>query len=225
MMLDPLGDGLSTVQLIDRIGDDGRIVDAARVSLAGDGREWREEADPRLIRYMLKHGHWSPFEHCVVTLMVKCPLFIRAQWMRHRSMSFNEISARYTEVPDEFYTPVLFRAQSSNNRQASVDPAGRIDQATCHAFYHDAIKESVEVYRRLLEEGVTREQARAVLPQAAYTRFYVTANLRSWLHFLAQRDHPGAQHEMILYARAVRDLLEPLFPVTFREWGVVHASS
>ncbi|KEF35492.1 hypothetical protein RDMS_01680 [Deinococcus sp. RL] len=213
------------MQLIDHLGSDKRVVDSARVSLAGDGEAWRELEDPRLIRYMLRHGHWSPFEHCTVTLMLKVPLFLRSQIMRHRSMAFNEVSARYTEVPDEFYVPGEFRAQASSNRQASVEAAGRIDQGTCHAFYADAIKEAASVYRRLLEEGVAREQARAVLPQAMYTRFYASGSLRSWLHFLEARDHPGAQWEAQQVAQAVAGILEPLYPVTFAQWRALRGTA
>lgn len=224
MKTDPLGDGLSAVQLIDHLGSDKRVVDAARVSLAGDGEAWREMEDPRLIRYMLIHGHWSPFEHCTVTLMVKCPLFVARQWMRHRH-AYNEVSARYTEVPDEFYTPREFRVQAASNRQASVADDGQLDHEYLREEWQIGVQTAYDTYHSLLSNGVTREQARGVLPQTAYTRFYDTASLRSWLHFLEARDHPGAQWETVQYARAVRELLEPLFPVTFAEWRALRGTA
>lgn len=225
MKLDPLGDGLSAVQLIDHLGSDKRVVDSARVSLAGDGEAWRELEDPRLIRYMLRHGHWSPFEHCTVTLMLKVPLFLRSQIMRHRSMAFNEVSARYTEVSEEFYTPREFRAQAPSNRQASVPDNGQLDHEFLREQWQIAAQAALHTYHLLLKEGVTREQARAVLPQAMYTRFYASGSLRSWLHFLEARDHPGAQWEAQQVAQAIAGILEPLYPVTFAQWRAVRGTA
>ncbi|MFC5846713.1 FAD-dependent thymidylate synthase [Deinococcus petrolearius] len=222
-ILYPLGDGIGSVAHVDHMGDDKRAVDAARVSLAGDGEPWREQSDPRLLRYLLAHGHWSPFQHCTATLALKVPLFLRSQIMRHASFAFNEVSARYTEVADEMYAPVQFRAQAQDNRQASVDGSD-LPQLAAARLWAEGQRAAFEAYQGLLDLGVAREQARGVLPQAAYTRFYMTGSLRSWLHFLQARDHPGAQWEAQQVARAIAELLEPLFPVTFREWRTLEAS-
>ena len=137
--------------------------------------------------------------------------------------SKNEISARYTEVQERLYTPASFRRQAKSNRQASVDDDGTLDQAAALAAWRAAWDASYAAYRQLLALGVTREQARGVLPQALYTESYYTFNLRSLLHFLALRDHEGAQYETRLFARAMKQLAEPLFPVSFAAWASLGA--
>lgn len=223
LILYPLGDDLASVCVVDHLGDDKRVVDSARVSLAGDGEPWRGLEDPRLIRYLLRQGHWSPFQHCVVTVALKVPLFLRSQIMRHASFSFNEVSARYTEVADEVYQPLQFRAQAESNRQASVEGTD-LPQIAAAQMWRETWRAAYAGYTGLLELGVAREQARGVLPQATYTRFYMTGSLRSWLHFLAARDHAGAQWEAQEVARAIAELLEPLYPVTFQAWREVRAA-
>lgn len=232
-MNDPLGDGISSVQLVQSSGDDLMTVNAARVSLAafsngttvrdeGSDDEWKNvptDADAKLLKYLLKQGHWSPFEHCHVTLRVKVPLFVRSQIIRHKSASFNEVSGRYTEVKDEVFTPQLFRKQASSNRQASVEADDTLDQDTCFTIWGTAVMTALDAYCELLERGVTREQARGILPQAMYTEFLMTAPLRTWLHLFDQRIHEGAQYETQKVAEAMRDLIAPLFPVTFAAYA------
>lgn len=217
-MHDPLGDGISRLELIDHMGSDLRVVQAARVSYAGDTETWRGEKDAKLIRYLIQHGHWSPFEHCTMTVLVKCPLFIRSQWHRHRSWAFNEISRRYTSEEIEFYIPRMLHLQAERNRQASD---GRLDPdeyeiATTTLRVMNELTE--RAYWSLLRQGVAREQARMVLPQSLYTRFYATASLRSLLHFIQVRDHDGAQWEMVQYARALGEIVAEQFPVSWQAW-------
>lgn len=149
--------------------------------------------------------------------MLKVPLFVRSQIMRHKSLSFNEVSARYTETPNEFYIPAEFRAQAESNRQASVE-GGHLDQAYLRDEWELACNMAHDTYKNMLANGMSREQARGLLPQACYTRFYASGSLRSWLHFLEARDHPGAQFEAQQVARAITGLIEPLYPVTFAAW-------
>lgn len=132
--------------------------------------------------------------------------------------SYNEISYRYVEVEERFYTPRAFRAQARSNRQASVEAGDDFDQAQAHDLWTRAWRVAFGTYQELLTLGVTREQARGVLPVASYTEFYFTCNLRALLHFLELRDHPGAQWEIQRYAQALAQLAEPLFPVTFKAW-------
>lgn len=209
--LDPLGDGLSLVELVGHVGDDSSVVRSARVSFAGDGRPFDEERDGRLIRFLLENGHWSPFEHPHITLHVRCPIFVARQWMRHSSWSFNEISRRYTSEEIEFYVPRLWRGQSGSNRQASE---GEVEIGSLSKRYEEHLRDSLFLYRSLLERGAAREMARMVLPQSLYTRMYATASLRSALHFLSARLGEDAQHEIRLYAGSVSKILEGLFPVT-----------
>ena len=226
-VLYPLQDGVGSVSLVQHIGDDKAIVNAARVSFGGDGDAPLSARDEKLIAYLLRHQHGSPFEHNAMTFKVVAPIFVDRQMVRHRvGVSKNEISGRYVEVQERVYMPAAFRAQARSNRQASVpDEAGAIDQAQARDLWLGAWRTAYETYQRLLALGVTREQARGVLPLAMYTESYWTFNVRSLLHFLRLRDHAGAQHETMLYARALAELAGPLFPITFRAWRELHAES
>ena len=146
--------------------------------------------------------------------------------MHRIGVSKNEISGRYVELEDRNYKPMKFRAQAKSNRQASVeDTEGVVDQCKADYVYREAWKNAWQAYQDLLFLNVTREQARGVLPLSLYTESYYTFNVRSLLHFIELRDHPGAQWEMVQYARAMTELVEPLFPVTFAAWRELKAST
>ncbi|WP_272975969.1 FAD-dependent thymidylate synthase [Deinococcus geothermalis] len=218
-ILYPLGDPIGSVALVQWAGDDKMIVNAARVSFGGDTKAPLNDRDERLIRYLLRHGHGSPFEHNLITFKIVCPIFVDRQLVRHRvGVSKNEISGRYVELAERNFTPASFRKQAPSNRQASVEDDGTLDQAAAARVWEEAWQHAYRAYQDLLALGVTREQARGVLPLSLYTESYYTFNLRSLLHFLELRDHAGAQWETRRYARALAELAEPLFPVTFREW-------
>lgn len=200
------------------------ITNAARVSFGGDNAAPLTGRDEKLIAYLLEHKHGSPFEHNLITFKVICPIFVDRQLVRHRvGVSKNEVSGRYVELQERDYTPIEFRKQAPSNRQASVEDDGTLDQAAARAAWLNASQTAFKVYRQLLELGVTREQARGVLPLSLYTESYYTFNVRSLLHFLELRDHAGAQFETRLFARAMGELAEPLFPVTFKAWRALHA--
>lgn len=220
----PLGDGLGSVTLVQHVGDDKAVVNAARISFGGDSNAPLNDRDEKLIRYLLRHQHGSPFEHNLITFKVVCPIFVDRQLVRHRvGVSKNEVSARYVEVQERNFTPPSFRKQAPSNRQASVEDDGTLDQAQAAQVWAEAWRAAFGAYHELLSLGVTREQARGVLPLSLYTESYYTFNVRSLLHFLGLRDHEGAQYETRLFARAMAELAEPLFPVTFREWRALHA--
>ncbi|GGJ80024.1 FAD-dependent thymidylate synthase [Deinococcus aquiradiocola] len=219
----PLHDDIGSVSLVQSVGDDKMIVNAARVSFGGDSDTPLTARDEKLIGYLLREHHGSPFEHNLITFKVVCPVFVDRQMVRHRvGVSKNEISGRYVEMQERVYVPAQFRQQAKSNRQASVEAGEHLDQAAATETYREAWNAAYTAYTRLLELGVTREQARGVLPQALYTESYYTFNVRSLLHFLALRDHEGAQYETRLYARAMHALAEPLFPVTFAAWAAQH---
>ena len=212
----PLNDNIGSVQLVDSVGDDTGIVNAARVSF-GKRIDSIEDKDRKLIKYLLEHDHGTPFEHNSLTYLVKCPIFVARQWMRHRIASFNEISARYVEVKEEFYFPSKFRKQSTNNRQASIDEGlGCGYEEHSKVVFTKAMKDSFKHYQELLKAGVCREQARAVLPLATYTEYYFTCNLRALLHFIKLRDHDGAQWEIQQYAKILKEIAKNIFPETFK---------
>ncbi|EYB69635.1 thymidylate synthase (FAD) [Deinococcus phoenicis] len=224
LTLYPLGDGLGSVSLVQSVGDDKAVVNAARISFGGDSDAPLNDRDEKLIRYLLRHQHGSPFEHNLITFKIICPIFVDRQMVRHRAgVSKNEISGRYVEMQERNFTPPAFRKQAPSNRQASVEDDGTLDQAAAARVWEEAWRAAFGAYQELLRLGVTREQARGVLPLSLYTESYFTFNVRSLLHFLELRDHEGAQYETRLYARAMAQLTEPLFPVTFREWRALHA--
>lgn len=213
MSYDPLNDGLSRLELVDSMGCDDSIVRAARVSYSGDDTTGKDpERDRKLLRYLLDNGHTSPLEHTAVTFHVKCPLFVRSQWHRHRMASYNEVSRRYTSEEIEFYFPPLLRAQDTKNKQGSLESIKNLELTS---LLHDQTKMAYDAYQMLIDAGVGREQARMVLPQNLYTRFYYTANLHSILHFYRLRADEHAQWEIRVYAEAIGEIMSNLFPVTW----------
>jgi thymidylate synthase (FAD) len=181
--------------------------------------------DEKLLRYLYTHGHMSPFEMAGATIEVQAPIFVFREWHRHRTQSYNEMSARYTPLPDVNYIPTVERLMSSGvsaNKQA-----GSIGGHPVHLSDAEAIQvilrhtyESLESrYRDLLEDGVPKELARIILPVGRYSRMRASANLRNWLQFLTLRCDDAAQYEIRMYANALRDILIPLFPRTMELWG------
>ncbi len=202
------------IRLADFMGGDLTAVRTARVSF---GQETKgEEQDRKLLRYLLTHGHETPFEQSVFQFHVKCPLFVARQWFRHRWSSFNEISGRYTVfAEDEFYVPDRKRVKEEKNKQGSV--AADLPEEEHRAFAERIRAESdraVAAYRSLLEEGTAKELARIVLPLNMYTQFYWSVNARSLMNFLRLRCDLHAQHEIRLYAEAARAIFREKMPWT-----------
>lgn len=212
--LDPLGDGISSLELVRVSGSDVDVVNAARVSY-GKFVNQITERDTKLIQFLMDHNHTSPFEHNQFSFRIKCPLFVARQWMRHRMNSYNEISYRYVKAPLEFYIPPKWRSQDLKNKQASV---GAFDDATLTAAYRSAIDTAVKVYEQLLEAGIGREIARGVLPSCTYTQFIFTCNLHSLMHFMKLRLDAGAQYEIRRFAQGMLQLALPHFPVSLGAW-------
>lgn len=193
---------------------DQRIVDAARVSIAGEGV--RPVNDSRkLIRYLYKNEHMTPFEVVRFTFRAKLPLFVARQWIRHRASSFNEMSARYGQLPSEFYIPEpdRMKAQSGNNKQGSAGETIQ-DPEAARTSLRQHCRESYDLYEGLLARGLARELARMVLPVNIYTKWYWSVDLRNLLHFLHLRLDKHAQYEIRVYAEAMRDLVRPIVPHT-----------
>lgn len=189
---------------------DSSIVQAARVSY-GDGTK-STRGDRGLIRYLLRHWHTTPFEMVEFKFHIKMPIYIARQHMRHRTASINELSARYSVVPKEYYEPDTLRGQSQVNHQGSegvVDVGEELNVKVSKHMTH-----AFDVYEELLEGGACREQSRGVLPQSTYTEFYWKMNLHNLMHFLHLRMDSHAQKEIRDYATAIYDLVKPLVPVT-----------
>lgn len=213
--LDPLGDGISVVELVDHMGTDASVVRAARVSFANENEAHDPERDAKLIRYLADNRHGTPFEHTSVTFHVAAPIFVVRQWHRHRMFSYNEVSRRYTSEEIRFYAPgdQGWRAQAEKNRQASEGRAG--DSVQAQLIYEEQVRYAKKAYHDMLDCGVAREQARMVLPQSLYTRMYVTGNLRSYAHFHGLRADEHAQPEIRVYAEAMGEILAEIFPVSW----------
>lgn len=218
-----LGDGIGSIQVIQQVGNDKMIANAARVSFAQDNDKDLTAGDERLIKYLVEHRHTSPFEHNLLTVKVKLPMPIGEQWLRHRvGWSYNKESGRYIELSNpEFYRPRAFRKQSSNNRQASIDeyvPSQQHIEQEVDNFNLAA----VDLYNHLIKVGVAKEQARLVLPSGLYMSMYATCNLNSLMHFVRLRDHEGAQWEMQQYARALKQIAKEYWPVALAALGESH---
>lgn len=203
--------GKGWIGLVDQMGTETSIVNAARVSF-GKMRSEMDEKDVKLLKYLVSNHHNTPLEHVVFTFLVHCPLFVRSQWHRHRTWSYNEISRRYTEVDLEFYVPPEIHAQADSDRQASVVAPEEMDQVALRAAIDAANQATLKAYEELLAAGVCREQARGVLSQNLMTTFWATVDLSNLIKFLELRDSPHAQWEIRQYAEAIKTLLKPSLP-------------
>jgi thymidylate synthase (FAD) len=220
------------VRYIDHHGSDLRIVEAARISYRSPSKG--EEQDKKLIGYLYKNKHTSPFEMVKVTLNIKLPIFVMRQYVRHRMQNLNEVSARYTELPNEFYIPHNWRRQDPTNKQSSVSEGDwnpdLSDDFNSKWFAADALKDhcahAYELYQSMLQVGIAREMARMVLPVNIYTEIYSCWDLKNLLHFVTLREDSHAQAEIQDYGRAIKSILVELFPWTMEayekyKWQVV----
>lgn len=220
-LYEEVGDEIGYVELVDVMGNDLTVVNAARVSF-GRHHASLTDRDKGLINYLAEHNHSSPFEHCMITFRIKVPLFVRSQHHRHRTWKFNEVSRRYTSESLDFFEPKAFRTQHKSNRQASNDDASEVFLSDGRGKASEMIsqfhQDSLKLYERLLEAGVCREQARGVLPQNLYTTYYGTIDLSNLAKFYRLRTHEGAQWEIRRVAEAMSELILPVFP---HSWGAL----
>lgn len=211
--LDPLEDGISSVELIRVSGSDLDVANAARVSYGKVSKEITDR-DVKLIEFLMQHEHTSPFEHNQLSFRIKTPIFVARQWFRHRMNSYNEISYRYVKADTkEYYVPNVWRYQDKINKQSST---GSFEREDLKAKYREAIASAVKAYEELLAEGVCREQARTLLPLSTYTEFIFTCNLHSLMHFIKLRLSPDAQYEIRVYAHALLKLAYEYFPISLK---------
>lgn len=205
-----------SIEFVEAMGNDLTPVNAARISFNSNS-EILSDKDKKLIKFLADHDHMTPFEHQIMTIIIKCPLYIRSQIHRHRTFSFNERSFRYSSEELEFYFPPItdIRKQSLSNKQGSN---GVLDTHSAQASLNDmrvSTAYGLDYYNILLKRGVAREQARAVLPQNLMTKFYMTGNLRNWCHFLKLRLDPSAQSEVQTLAKKTAILIKEKWPVSY----------
>lgn len=212
------------VRLVEHMGGDLSVARSARVSYDAEWRAGQDEgSDARLIKYLWRNGHTSPFESVVVTLDVKAPIFVFRQWHRHRTWSYNELSARYRELPEEYYVPApeVVGVQSKSNKQARDIPLDQkdLDYATTSSeIIRAQCSSSFEAYRDLIERGVPRELARGVLPVNTYSHMFGTVNLLNLFKFLTLRVDPHAQYEIQQYGKAIVEIARAVAPVSTAAW-------
>ncbi|MEM0154928.1 MAG: FAD-dependent thymidylate synthase [Methanothrix sp.] len=202
--------------LVDYMGNDSSIVQAARVSYGSGTKTMRE--DEGLIRYLMRHEHTTPFEMVEFKFMARMPIFVARQWVRHRTASINEYSARYSIVPDEYYVPEpsIIQAQSSSNKQGREDGKLSVEMQVLSAKeIKDSSDKAYELYSNLIKRGVARELARMVLPINFYTEWYWKSNLHNTFHFLALRLDPHAQWEIRQYAVKMAEIVKIITPVAY----------
>jgi thymidylate synthase (FAD) len=215
----PLLDGIGSVTLMDVMGDDRAVVQAARTSYGDDGADYSEAAMRRLIRYLIRNRHTTPLETgCEVKLHVKLPIFVERQWCRHRTAHWNEMSARYMELPDEFYVPdpaVRPMAQAADNKQGSD---GAVDARVAAAFCEDLHNDTLDDFRRYQadnQRGLATEITRLRLGVNAYTVKVWKIDLHNLLHFLGLRLDSHAQWEIRQYALAIADIVKAWCPLVW----------
>lgn len=222
------------VTLLDIMGNDLTVVNAARVSFDKESQyEWIEkfdgsqeailheepyhvldlkESDKKLIKFLAKHNHWSPFSHATVTFRVSAPIFVARQLVKHQvGLSWNEVSRRYVDTKIENFQPTLWRARHENKKQGSSDTAIK-NNASVDDLYMRHIVDSISLYQKMLEEGVCPEQARMVLPQSTYTSWYWTGSLYAFARIYNLRTTSDAQYETRIIAQKIGEELKTLFP-------------
>lgn len=217
-------------ELIDHMGSDLTVVNAARVSFDKES-EWEyeidgtftsaeitrslSERDNRLIHYLASHKHWTPFSHPQVTLRETVPIFVARQRFKHVvGFSYNEVSRRYVDSYPEFYEPKIWRKKAENKKQGSSNES--VEDKYITNYWIEVTETCTRAYNKLIEAGVAPEQARMVLPQSMYTSYYVTGSLAAWARAYTLRSQPDAQQEIQDLAAQWNSIIEPLFPVSWK---------
>ena len=207
------------VELIDHMGSDASVVNAARVSFGKRITEM-SEGDTKLIRYLAKHNHWSPFGHASVQFRIKAPIFVARQLVKHQvGLTWNEISRRYVDYEPEFYEVDSWRGRPINKKQGSSEEEIEwIDRGT----RTDSLQSQVETialknYNRMLEAGIAPEQARMILPQSMMTEWYWSGTLYAFARVCNLRCAEDAQYETRIVANLINDECEKLFPISWIE--------
>ena len=220
------------IEVVDSLGNDLTVVNSARVSF-GKRKTKFDKSDERLVRYLAKHKHYSPFRHLQVQFHIKAPEFVMRQWYKHvvgiettsnssaKDHAWNEISGRYVEVED-FYIPEIWRKQSKDNKQASEGQLDEENNSRAVWYYKVALDTTKNLYDKMLTIGVAKEQARAMLPLSQYTEVYWTASFQAIMNFIELRNEKTSQVEIQEYARVLLSQMEEVFPKTTELWSEAH---
>ena len=207
-----------SIELVESMGDDLRIVNMARQSFGSVLETEMTDKNAGLIKYLMKNRHGTPFEGVVITLQVKCPIFVAREWMRHRIASYNEFSGRYSKMSSDFYVPSgdQLRSQVGKPGSYSFEPLPDGLAESTRAMIEENNGDALYTYDNFLEQGVAKEVARMVLPVNIYTSFTMVANLRSLFNFVSLRSHKDAMWEIRQYSEEVEKMLWLVAPVAYR---------
>jgi thymidylate synthase (FAD) len=207
------------VRLDDAMADDLSVVNGARVSFARHKTEM-DDSDAGLIRFLMRERHGTPFEHNSFRFHIRAPIFVAREWFRHRVGSFNEFSMRYAHATDDFYVPAAedVRTQVGKPGSYSFDPVSEAVAEVTREELQQVYETAFATYEKLVELGVARELARAVLPVGAYTEFYWTVNARALMNFLSLRNSETAQREIRRYAEACEQFFAERMPITYESF-------
>ena len=221
------------IEVVDSLGNDLTVVNSARVSFGKRKTKW-DKGDERLVRYLAKYKHYSPFRHLQVQFHVKAPEFVMRQWYKHvvgiettsngstKDHAWNEISGRYVPV-EEFYIPEIWRKQSEDNKQASEGVLESENNGRAKHYYDTALSTTVNMYNRLINDlGVAKEQARVILPLSQYTEVYWTASFQAIMNFIELRNEKTSQIEIQEYAKAMLKITHNTFPKITEIWAEAH---
>ena len=202
------------VEILDIMGSDLTVVNAARVSFAGESEEFGSR-DKKLIRYLAAHGHWTPFAHVQLQFRIKAPLFVARQL--HKSsvgLAVNEVSRRYVDFTPEFHAPEAWRKRAPDKKQGSLDETFDNDSLLYNSYW-DLMTKAEDLYSFMLEKGVAPEQARMVLPQSMMTEWYWTGSLVAFARVVSQRLSEDAQYECRIVAEKIDQLLVNHEPISY----------
>ena len=220
------------IEVVDSLGNDLTVVNSARVSF-GKRKTKFDKSDERLVRYLAKYKHYSPFRHLQVQFHVKAPEFVMRQWYKHvvgiettsnsstKDHAWNEISGRYVPV-EEFYVPEVWRKQSEDNKQASDGVLDDLQQKRMSMNYRVFMNQVEMAYETMINTGVAKEQARILLPLSQYTEVYWTASFQAIMNFIELRDEKTSQIEIQLYAKAMKELMFKVYPKTTEIWSKLY---
>lgn len=202
--------------LLNHMGDDDTVVDAARVSFKKGHKEFTEAQNHKLIKYLADHGHYSPFGHCFASFHVKAPIFVARQLFKHEYLRANEVSRRYVDDAPEFYTPEAWRGRAKDKKQGSAGFIG--DDGLITTEYLGSCNYALEVYEDMLEEGIAPEMARMVLPQAMVTEWIWSGSLDAFANMCKLRCKPDTQEETRLIANQISEQMLEKFP---KSWSAL----
>ena len=220
------------IEVIDSLGDDLTVVNSARVSF-GKRKEVYDKTDERLVRYLAKYKHFSPFRHLQVQFHIKAPEFVMRQWYKHvvgiettsnssaKDHAWNEISGRYVPVED-YYEPSVWRKQSDDNKQASEGVLDDLQQRRMDDAYNDLMRKVRMTYDKMVKAGMAKEQARIILPLNQYTEVYWTASFQAVMNFIELRNEKTSQIEIQEYAKVMLEQMKEVFPKTTKIWSEVN---